>query len=47
MNSGPYTAGVENHFGPTNEATASRGKSDGVWMYGFPWCSPAMFPYAM
>ena len=47
VKSGPYTAGVENHFGPTNAATASRGNSAGVCTYGFAWCSPAMLPYAM
>jgi len=35
VHSGPYTAGVSTHFGPTNADRASFGKSAGVATYGF------------
>ncbi len=37
VQSAPYTAGVSNHFGPTNAASASFGKSAGVATYGLAW----------
>src|SRR5213594_2302229 len=44
VNNGPYTAGVANHFGPTNAARASLGKSAGVRTYGFAWYVAAILP---
>jgi hypothetical protein len=46
-NSGPYTDGVSNHFGPTRTRVRKLGKSAGVATYGFsPW-SDTIWPCAM